>query len=134
MYPVATNPMQYYGPSIWDSPNRLSLTWSYTIPGWNQGHGLTGHLTAGWTASGTTILQSGHPFTVNTTAAFQPVRDANGNITGITAASGDYNADGVNNDYPNVASYSMATGRQRLSDRRVPEVELHRAHVGHRGQ
>jgi hypothetical protein len=103
--------MQYYGPSIWDSANRLSLTWSYTIPGWSQGHGLAGHLTAGWTASGTTILQSGHPFTVNTTAAFQPVRDANGNITGITAASGDYNADGVNNDYPNVTSYSMGNGR-----------------------
>ncbi|HEV3200530.1 MAG TPA: carboxypeptidase regulatory-like domain-containing protein, partial [Bryobacteraceae bacterium] len=42
---------------------------------------------------------------------FQPVRDANGNIVGISAASGDYNADGVNNDYPNVASYSMGNGR-----------------------
>jgi hypothetical protein len=111
VYPVATNPMQYYGPSIWDSPNRLSLTWSYTLSGMNQGHGLAGHLTAGWTASGTTILQSGHPFTVNTTAAFQPVRDANGNITGLSPASGDYNADGVNNDYPNVTSYSMGNGR-----------------------
>ena len=49
---------------------------------------------------------------MNTTATFQPVRDSNGNITGITAASGDYNADGVNNDYPNVGSYTMATGRQ----------------------
>jgi hypothetical protein len=112
VYPVATNPYQYYGPSIWDSPNRLSLTASYSIPGWNQGHGLAGRLTGGWTASGTTILQSGHPFTVNTTAAFQPVRDANGNFTGITAASGDYNADGVNNDYPNVTSYSMPNSRQ----------------------
>jgi hypothetical protein len=111
VYPVATNPMQYYGPSIWDSPNRLSLSWSYTLSGFNQGHGLAGHLTSGWTASGTTILQSGHPFTVNTTATFQPVRDANGNITGITAASGDYNADGVNNDYPNVTSYNMGNGR-----------------------
>jgi carboxypeptidase family protein/TonB-dependent receptor-like protein len=111
VYPVATNPHQYYGPSIWDSPNRLSLTWGYTVPGLNQGRGLAGHLTAGWTASGTTILQSGHPFTVNTTAAFQPVKDANGQITGITAASGDYNADGVNNDYPNVTSYNMGNGR-----------------------
>jgi hypothetical protein len=114
VYPVATNPYQYYGPSIWDSPNRLSLTASYTIPGLNKGHGLAGQLTGGWTASGTNILQSGHPFTVNTTASFQPVRDANGNITGISAASGDYNADGVNNDYPNVTSYNMATGRQTL--------------------
>jgi hypothetical protein len=111
VYPVATNPYQYYGPSIWDSPNRLSLTWSYTISGFSQGRGLVGHLTAGWTASGTTILQSGHPFTVNTSAAFQPVRDASGKITGLSAASGDYNADGVNNDYPDVASYSMGNSR-----------------------
>ena len=112
VYPVATNPYQYYGPSIWDSPNRLSLSGTYTLPGLSQGHGAAGHLTSGWALSGTTILQSGHPFTVNTTATFQPVRDSNGNITGITAASGDYNADGVNNDYPNIGSYTMATGRQ----------------------
>jgi hypothetical protein len=112
VYPVATNPSQFYGPSIWDSPNRLSLTWSYTVPGMNAGHGFAGRVTSGWTASGTTILQSGHPFTVNTTAPFQPVKDANGNITGLSPASGDYNADGVNNDYPNVGSYSMGNSRQ----------------------
>jgi hypothetical protein len=111
IYPVATNPHQYYGPSIWDSPNRLSLTGSYTVPGLNQGRGLTGRLTAGWTVSGTTILQSGQPFTVNTTAAFQPVRDASGKITGLSAASGDYNADGNNNDYPDVANYNMGNSR-----------------------
>ncbi len=114
VYPVATNPYQYYGPSIWDSKNRLSLTASYTIPGLNKGGGLAGRVTSGWTASAVTILQSGHPFTVNTSAAFQPARDANGNITGFLAASGDYNADGVNNDYPNVGTYSMLTGRQAL--------------------
>ncbi len=112
VYPVATNPYQYYGPSVWDAANRLSLTWSYEFSGLNQGKGLAGRLTGGWTASGTTILQSGQPFTVNTTAAFQPLRDSSGNIIGLTPASGDYNADGVNNDYPNVASYSMGTGRQ----------------------
>jgi hypothetical protein len=112
VYPVATNPHQYYGPSIWDSPNRFSLSASYIIPGLNQGHGFAGRLTSGWNASGTTIVQSGHPFTVNTTAAFQPIRDANGKIIGISSASGDYNADGVNNDYPNVTSYTQGTSRQ----------------------
>lgn len=111
VYPVAINPHQYYGPSIWDATNRLSLTWSYMLPGVNKGHGLTGRITGGWTVSGTTILQSGQPFTVNTTATFQPIKDASGKITGITAASGDYNADGFNNDYPNVASYQMGNGR-----------------------
>ena len=112
VYPVASNPMQYYGPSIWDSPNRLSLTASYALPGIEQGHGVAGHLTSGWVISGTTILQSGHPFTVNTSAPFQPVRDANGNITGLSPNSGDYNADGDNNDYPNVTSYQMSRSRQ----------------------
>ncbi|HTS31008.1 MAG TPA: TonB-dependent receptor [Bryobacteraceae bacterium] len=112
VYPVATNPYQYYGPSIWDSPNRLSITASYTIPGLQGGRGFAGRVTSGWAASAVTILQSGHPFTVNTTAAFQPVRDANGNITGLSPASGDYNADGDNNDYPNVSTYQILTGRQ----------------------
>jgi hypothetical protein len=111
VYPVATNPYQYYGPSIWDASNRLSITASYTLPGWNNGHGFAGRLTSGWTASASTILQSGYPFTVNTTAAFQPLRDANGNIIGLSPASGDYNADGYDNDYPNVASYNMGTSR-----------------------
>ena len=53
-------------------------------------------------------------FTVNTSASFQPTRDASGNITGLSAASGDYNADGNNNDYPNVGNYTMGTGRQAL--------------------
>ncbi|HEY1338043.1 MAG TPA: TonB-dependent receptor, partial [Bryobacteraceae bacterium] len=100
VYPVATNPKQYYGPSIWDAPNRFSMTASYTIPGLMGGQGFAGRVTSGWTASAVTILQSGRPFTVNTNATFQPVRDANGNITGLSAASGDYNADGNNNDYP----------------------------------
>src|ERR1019366_5396509 len=96
--------------SIWDSKNRLSLTASYTIPGLIKGLGLAGRLTSGWAASAVTILQSGHPFTVNTSASFQPTRDASGNITGLSAASGDYNADGNNNDYPNVGNYTMGTG------------------------
>jgi len=112
IYPVATDPHQYYGPSIWDSAHRLSLTASYTVPGLKQGRGLTGRLTNGWTVSGTTILQSGQPFTVNNTATFQPVRDASGKITGLSAASGDYNADGNNNDYPDVANYNMGNSRR----------------------
>jgi hypothetical protein len=112
VYPVATNPMQYYGPSIWDAPNRFSMTASYSIPGLQGGRGFVGRISSGWMLSAVTILQSGRPFTVNTTATFQPVRDASGNITGLSPNSGDYNADGNNNDYPNVSSYSMLTGRQ----------------------
>ena len=32
-YPTAINPHQFYGPSPWDAPHRLSLTANYTFPG-----------------------------------------------------------------------------------------------------
>ncbi|HEX3877423.1 MAG TPA: TonB-dependent receptor [Bryobacteraceae bacterium] len=112
VYPVPTNPYQYYGPSIWDAPNRVSISASYTVQGLNRGHGFTGQVTGGWTLSWLTILQTGYPFTVSTNAAFNPTRDANGKFTGFSPTSGDYNADGDNYDYPNVTSYAMATGRQ----------------------
>ncbi|MGH9612733.1 MAG: TonB-dependent receptor, partial [Bryobacteraceae bacterium] len=111
VYPTALNPHQYFGPSIWDAPNRFSLAWNYELPGLNQGHGLVGRVTGGWELSGTTIAQSGTPYTVFTSASFQPLRDANGTITGLAPGSGDYNADGDNNDYPNVTSYSSGTSR-----------------------
>ena len=50
----------------------------------------------GWGVSGTSIYQSGSPFTVFNRASF--------------TGGGDYNADGDNLDYPNVADYSQGTG------------------------
>jgi hypothetical protein len=97
IYPTALNPHQYYGPSPWDVPNRFSATFNYELPGMNGGQGAVGKLTGGWGVSGTSIYQTGYPFTVFTSASF-----TNG---------GDYNADGDNHDYPNVASYSQATSR-----------------------
>jgi hypothetical protein len=112
VYPTWTNPGQYYGPSVWDAPNRFSLGWNFTLPGVNQGHGFVGRVTSGWSISGTSILQSGYPFTVNTTAAFVPLKNQAGQFIGYGAGSGDYNADGDNNDYPDVQSYKMLQTRQ----------------------
>ena len=112
VYPSAWNPQQWYGPSIWDAPNRLSLTGNYQLPGLQQGHGILGHVTGGWSISGTTIVQSGYPFTVYTSAAFAPTMDASGRFTGFATGSGDFNADGDNYDYPDVASYKQSTTRQ----------------------
>jgi hypothetical protein len=112
VYPTATNIGQYRGPSTWDAPNRFSLSWSYQFPALHGGSGFVGNLSKGWTLSGTTILQSGTPFTVYTNAAFAPTRDAAGQIIGYAPGSGDFNADGVNFDYPDVAKYTMATNRQ----------------------
>ena len=54
VYPTWTNPGQYYGPSVWESPNRFSLAWNYTLPGLNSGHGFWGRTTSGWSLTGTT--------------------------------------------------------------------------------
>ncbi len=96
-FPTATDPHQYYGPSPWDTPNRFSLSFNYEFPGLNGGQGLVGHATGGWGLSGTSIYQTGYPFTVFTSANFW-----NG---------GDYNADGDNYDFPNVSSYHQGTSR-----------------------
>jgi hypothetical protein len=120
-YPTANNPSQYYGPSPWDAPNRFSLVGNYQIQGLNEGKGVVGHLTGGWGITGTSIYQSGYPFTVVNTNPFLPVCTSPGGtgpcpsftnpITGLSAASGDYNADGTNLDYPNVANYSQGTSK-----------------------
>lgn len=96
-YPTALDPHQFYGPSPWDVPNRISATFNYELPGLNSGQGAVGKLTGGWGIGGTSIYQTGYPFTVFTSASF-----ANG---------GDYNADGDNLDYPNVTNYSQGTSR-----------------------
>jgi hypothetical protein len=108
VYPSYINVHQWYGPSIWDVPNRFSGVGNYEFPGYNNGQGFLGRVVTGWQLSGTVILQSGTPFNVATNAAFAP----NATFTGYAAGSGDYNADGDNNDFPNVASYHYSTSRQ----------------------
>jgi hypothetical protein len=112
VYPTYINPHQYYAPSIWDAPNRFSLGWNYEFPSYNKGEGIIGRIATGWQLSGTTVAQSGNPFTVATNAAFAPLKNASGQFIGYAANSGDYNADGDNRDYPDVLSYSYKTGRQ----------------------
>ncbi len=112
IYPSAYNPQQWYGPSVWDAPNRFSLTANYQLPGLPRGQGVLGHLTSGWSLTGTTIVQSGYPFTVYTNAAFNPLKNAAGQFIGFAPGSGDFNANGDNYDYPNVVSYQQSTSRQ----------------------
>jgi Carboxypeptidase regulatory-like domain len=97
IYPTYANPHQYYGPSPWDTPNRFSLSFNYEFPGLNHDNAFVKGITSGWGASGTSIYQTGYPFHVFTSASY-----SNG---------GDYNADGDNNDWPNVNSYNQATSR-----------------------
>lgn len=90
LYPTWVDPHQFYGPSPWDVPNRISVTASYQFP---DGKTMP-LLTSGWGVSTVTIYQSGYPMTVFTSASFP--------------AGGDYNADGDNFDYPDVRDYSQS--------------------------
>ena len=122
-YPTALNPGQFYGPSPWDVPNRVSGSFNYELKGLNGGAGALGHVTGGWGVSGTSIYQSGYPFTVVNNSSYQPVCQntvanappcpslANPAV-GYAVGSGDYNADGDNNDYPDVATYHQGSSRK----------------------
>jgi hypothetical protein len=112
VYPTYINPHQYYAPSNWDVPNRFSLAWNYELPGYNDGKGVLGRIATGWQLSGTTVLQSGNPFTVSTNAPFIPLTNESGTYIGYAPGSGDYNADGDNYDYPDVVTYSYKNSRQ----------------------
>lgn len=119
VYPAEANPSQYYGPSPWDVPNRFSLTLNYQLPALSNGKGLIGRATGGWGISGTSIFQSGYPTMVYTGAPFLAVC-ASGAPSPCTstdpavayrAGSGDFNADGDNNDYPDAQSYHQGNSK-----------------------
>jgi hypothetical protein len=59
----------------------------------------------GWRMSNILVLQSGQPFTVYTSAPFNPITDAGGNVIGLKPGSGDFNADGTSYDVPNTPSF-----------------------------
>jgi hypothetical protein len=125
-YPVGADYKHYYAPSPWDVPNRLSLGASYLLPGDHLANGIARRTLGGWTLAGTLVLQSGEPFTVYTGAplAISPTATDNTTLTSANFASelaagnlqfapgsGDFNADGDNNDYPSVTSYKQKHGR-----------------------
>jgi hypothetical protein len=119
VYPTWQNPQQYYGPSNWDVPNRISATGNYQYKGLNSGRGPLGRATGGWGVSSTLIMQSGNPFTIVDNNAFYPTCGtlANPNLECTVGvpwtgnSGGDYNEDGNTGDYPNVSSYSQTKSR-----------------------
>lgn len=117
---------QFYSPSNWDVPNRVSMGSSYDVPGLTTRGGFVKRLTSGFNFASTMILQSGTPFYVTSqnslslvdttgvtvTAANYASELAAGNIT-FAANSGNYSADGDNgNDVPDVLSYHQKHDRK----------------------
>jgi hypothetical protein len=133
IYPTFTDIHQYYGPSVFDAPNRFSLSLSYQIPGVSSGNELARRLTDGWTFSDITIFQSGYPFVVYTGAAFQPVLNSSGQVVGLQPTSGDYNADGDDYDFPNVTSYTQGTSRGAFLNGVFPASNFTQPTIGTEG-
>ncbi len=132
-YPSPLNPAQYYAPSIFDAPNRFSLSFNYSIKGLNGGKGAIGYITGGWGISGTSIFQSGYPMTASNFNAYVPVCDpTNANpcpsaanpATGYAPGSGDYNADGNNLDYPDANSYHQSTNNRDWLTGAIPKSDF----------
>ena len=58
-----------YGPSDFDRPHRLAVSYRYDLPFFSSAQGWQREALAGWAVSGITIFQSGTPFTVFDSAA-----------------------------------------------------------------
>jgi hypothetical protein len=90
------------GRADFDIHQQFSANGTWMVPN-SYPNALERNVLGGWQFGGVWILQTGLPFTVYTTAAFNPVYGANGNVIGNTG--GDYNADGSNYDVPNVPPF-----------------------------
>ena len=134
-YPTPTNSGQYYAPSIFDVPNRFSLSFNYSLKGLNGGKGAVGYLTGGWGISGTTIFQSGYPITAqnfngyspicaNTSQGAPPCPSVANPAVGYAPGSGDYNADGNNLDYPDATSYHQRTDNSAWLTGAIPKSDF----------
>ena len=115
-YPIGYPTNQFYASSPYDVRHRLSVGASYELPGANISNRVERAALGGWTLAGTGIAQTGNPFSVYNGAAFQaqlinPALPATPSNLQFAPGSGDYNADGNNNDYPNVTSYAQSHKR-----------------------
>lgn len=92
----------YRADSSYDIRRRFSASGVYRMPTPFGNNAVARKVLGGWEIGATAALESGTPYWIVNTAPFNPFRDANGNITGFRPLSGDYNADGLNFDLPNV--------------------------------
>ena len=99
-----------HGLSDFDVSKRFTLDSIVNLPSpFKSGFG--NQILGGWRMSNIVVLQSGTPFTVYTSAAFNPVLDSGGNVIGLKPGSGDFNADGYGYDVPNApAKGTVSTG------------------------
>ena len=100
-----------HGRSDYDIRQQFSADGTWMVPQ-NYSNSVERSVLGGWQFGGVWILETGLPFTVFTSAAFNPVFDSSGKLIGNTG--GDYNADGSNFDVPNVPSFGRhLTGQKK---------------------
>ena len=100
---------RFKAPADWDFRNRFSLSGLYEIPSPGGAGSMARHVLGGWQLGSIAIIQSGPPHNIYSSAPFRPELDVNGGIVGFQPGSGDFNADGVNFDFPDAPS-SAGTG------------------------
>ena len=116
-YPIGNPVSQFYASSPYDIRHRLSVGASYELPGSHLPDAFERRALGGWTVAGISVLQTGSPFTVYNGAAFSaqlinPNLPATESNLQFAPGSGDYNADGNNNDYPSVTAYVQSHRRR----------------------
>jgi hypothetical protein len=95
---------QNEGPSDFDVRQKLAVSANYRLP--SPSGGAARAILGGWQVGGILIAQTGTPYTVFCGRGFVPVRNAAGAIVGTSGC--DWNADGFNNDRPNVPAFGDA--------------------------
>jgi hypothetical protein len=90
------------GLADFDVRNKLAVSALYNTPR-ISGNAFLSFLTA-WELGGIAILQTGSPFSVRCTSPFSPLSNASGAVIGNKGC--DYNADGLNYDFPNAPAFA----------------------------
>ena len=111
-YPIGYPTNQFYASSPYDVRHAVSVGASYELPGSKLPHLIERAALGGWTLAGLGSFQTGNPFTVFQGGPFHAqLINVNGPTTPsnlqLLPDSGDFNADGNNNDFPNVTSYKQ---------------------------
>ena len=65
-----TNPLRRYGPDDFNRPHRFVASYLYRLPGPKNLSSALGRVAGGWSLSGVTIVQTGHPLSITTVAPF----------------------------------------------------------------
>jgi hypothetical protein len=95
-----------------DIRQKLAFNFVVSLPSFSHMATPLRQILGGWEASSLAVFQSGRPYTVFTSASFQPVWNQAGCAAALSPrcrivgnTGGDYNADGTNFDVPNAPSF-----------------------------